>query len=204
MKAKIFDIAVIISFALVFIICIAGFENTSEGIRGQVMRLHVIADDDTAEAQRIKLKVRDAIIEGRGELFEDAENLADAESITEENLLDIGLIAAETMRAEGYNKTVRVEQGRSYFPTRTYENSVTLPAGYYSALKVIIGEGKGQNWWCVMFPPMCLTAAQEKEVMADVLTDDEMKLVTSKPKYELRFWIVEKYWELRERLGYSN
>ncbi len=199
MKAKIFDIAVIISLVFVFVISVVSFENTCKGIRGQVLRLHVVADNDTAEAQRIKLMVRDAIIEGRGELFEDAGNLAAAESITEENLLDIGLIAAETMKSEGYNMPVRVERGRSYFPTRTYENSVTLPAGYYSALKIIIGEGKGQNWWCVMFPPMCLTAAQEKEIMADVLTDKEMGLVTSKPKYEVRFWIVEKYWELKSR-----
>ena len=80
---------------------------------------------------------------------------------------------------------------KEYFETRTYDNSVTLPAGYYTAVKVIIGEGAGQNWWCVMFPPMCLPAAEAECEISDVLTESETEIVTGTQKYQFKFKIVE-------------
>ncbi len=200
MKMKIFDIALVMALAIGAIVSVVSFESACKGIRSEVLRLHVIADSDSDEAQRLKLKVRDAILEERGVVFANADNLEQAKKITEENLSDIEKIAVNTLKKEGCDLSVTVKAEKSYFPTRTY-GDITLPAGRYDALKVIIGEGRGQNWWCVMFPPMCLTAAQEKEVMTDVLSGGEMKIVTSNPEYEVRFWIVEKYWEIRTRLS---
>ncbi len=86
--------------------------------------------------------------------------------------------------------------GEEYFDTRTYE-TLTLPAGYYTAVRVVIGEGVGQNWWCVMFPPMCLPAAQGETSIDAYLENDEVKLVESNPKYEPRFKVVEIYEKFR-------
>lgn len=89
---------------------------------------------------------------------------------------------------------IKVEN--EYFNTRTYDNIVTLPAGYYNAIKVIIGEGKGQNWWCVMFPPMCLPTAVAECEISDVLTEDETEIVTETEKYKFKFKIVEFFEEI--------
>ena len=85
-----------------------------------------------------------------------------------------------------------------YFKTRVYDNAITLPAGNYMAVKVVIGEGVGQNWWCVMFPPMCLPSATECEI-SDVLTDEETEIVTDSEKYKIRFKIVEFLEDLMKR-----
>ena len=101
--------------------------------------------------------------------------------------------AQNVLTENGFDYGVRVEIGKDYFNTRTYDGEVTLPAGEYEAVRVILGEGKGQNWWCVMFPPMCLPAAEADTEISDVLTQNEEDVVKSNPKYEARFKIVELF-----------
>ena len=196
MKLRLIEIAVFISLLISVISCIS-FENECDGIREKVLRLHVIANSDSDEDQKLKLKVRDSILSESESIFSPSENLSEAQADIEKNLEKLKRCAEKTIEEAGYSYNVSVSFTPSYFPTRTYEN-VTLPAGEYKSLKVIIGDGKGKNWWCVLFPPMCLSAAMRKEeIMSEVLSKDELSVVLSEPEYEIRFWIVEKLQEFK-------
>ncbi len=185
--------------ALLFCILVtAAFDNACSGIRENVLRLHVIANSDSPEDQSLKYEVRDAVLREGKDAFVGAENSAEAQEKIRRQLLLIRQTAQQTVESSGYAYDVRVELARSYFPTREYEG-VTLPAGYYKAVRVIIGQGKGKNWWCVMFPPLCLPAAARDEVrLEDILGDRERNIVYSENKYKIRFWLVEKYYEVKE------
>lgn len=184
--------------AIVFSGSLSSFETDCKEIRSGLFRLHVIANSDSAEDQALKLKVRDALLEESGEIFQNEKAKDGAEKAACKNLCQFLQTAEKTIRENGKDYSVSVSVGKSRFPTRVYEN-ITLPAGEYDALRVVIGEGKGKNWWCVMFPPLCLPAAETEEELSDVLSPGGQALVQSKPKYEIRFWLIEKIEELRGR-----
>lgn len=119
-----------------------------------IIRFHVIANSDSKPDQELKLEVRDRILEEVGEEFDSSKNIDESRKIIEENLNKIKNIAEDQIKKEGKDYKVEVSLGNDKFPTKTY-GDLTLPAGEYEALKVVIGEGKGKNWWCVMFPPLC-------------------------------------------------
>ena len=123
-------------------------------IKKEVIRFHVIANSDSPEDQELKLKVRDEILSEVGEKFGDSSSIEESRSIIEKNMKGIKHIAEEEIKRQGKDYGVRVILGKDTFPTKSY-GKLTLPAGEYEALKVIIGEGRGKNWWCVMFPPLC-------------------------------------------------
>lgn len=199
MKLKAIDITVFITLIICIVSAIA-FENECKGIREEVLRLHVIANSDETYDQELKLKVRDALLLSGEKIFSGSEDIISAESRIADKKDILQYAAEETIANLGYDYSVKIELARSYFPTRTY-GELTLPAGYYKAVRVIIGEGKGKNWWCIMFPPLCLPAAtNSKEAIADFLTEEEMEIVCSDPKFEVRFWLVEKYYELKNKL----
>ena len=165
-----------------------------DGIRGSVLRLHVLANSDTAEDQRLKLDVRDRLLEVSGELFSQAKSREDAIKSAESHLAYLQKEAEKVVQAEGYQYPVEVRLEETYFTTRSY-GEITLPAGNYQALRVVIGEGEGHNWWCVMFPPLCLSAASEDETqLEDVLDPQQMELVQGS-EYEMKFKCVELYEE---------
>ena len=163
-------------------------------IRAGLVRLHVVAVSDEEEEQAIKLRVRDAVLDYLSPLLEEADDAGEAKAIMEENLR--GLALAAQSAAEG--RPLSVSLRREGFPTRTYEG-FSLPAGEYDSLRVVLGEGQGHNWWCVVFPPLCLTAAQAEQLQ-QVMNEDEVKLITEAEGYELRFKIVELWGELMQRL----
>lgn len=121
---------------------------------GNLIRLHVVANSNSVRDQEVKLEVRDAILASTRELFKDAKNGDEARSIILANLNYIESVAEDTLRAKGIYDRAKAEYGCFPFPVRTY-GELTLPEGDYRALKVVIGEGKGENWWCVLFPPLC-------------------------------------------------
>lgn len=188
-KIKI-SLSVGIIVAVVFSIC--SFAKTSKKIRSEVLRLHVIANSDTSVDQNLKLRLRDFILQEGSDIFDGSVNVGNAVEKIEPKLTELEEAANAFVRQKGFDYNVKITLSNEYFTTRTYE-SVTLPAGKYLALRVVIGSGQGHNWWCVMFPPMCVPAADEKEEIENVFTDKEVKLVESKPKYEPRFKIIEIY-----------
>ena len=199
-KALILEISCFAAMVLTIIFSgsLFSFEKDCSAVRSKVLRLHVIANSDSAEDQALKLKVRDALLLQGKEVFSSGSTKESAEQAACKNLQSFLQTAEKTIRENGKDYSVCVSVGKSSFPTRTYEN-ITLPAGEYDALRVVIGEGKGKNWWCVMFPPLCLPAAEKKQELSDVLSDGGQALVESKPKYEIRFWLIEKIEQLRKK-----
>lgn len=192
------SIAIGIVTAVIFSIC--SFAKTSEEIRSDVLRLHVIANSDSSVDQNLKLRLRDYILEEGEDIFDGSVNVENAVKKIEPKLAELEKSAETFVKNAGFDYDVKITLSNEYFTTRTYE-SVTLPAGKYLALRVVIGSGEGHNWWCVMFPPMCVPAADKKDEIENVFTDKEIKLVESKPKYEPRFKVVEIYEQIRETIA---
>ena len=182
--------AMLLSVAL-FILPVHG----EAGIYDNVIRLHVLANSDSEEDQALKLKVRDAILEGTQGLFEGATSRAAAEERLVAALPQIEAIAASTLAAEGVRAPVAVTLDYEEYPRRSYE-ALALPAGEYLSLRVQIGAAAGQNWWCVMFPPLCMSAASEEReatCLAAGLTDEQYRLITDSEgaQYRVRFKLLE-------------
>lgn len=198
MKKTLFriEISVLIALIICGVLNINAFSQQCENIREKMLRMHVIANSDSVEDQQLKLKVRDAVLSAGKEVFDGSVTSSEAKEKITPHIDYLEKVAIETIKNEGFDYNVKITVENEYFNTRTYDNSVTLPAGYYNAIKVIIGEGKGQNWWCVMFPPMCLPTATAECEISDVLTENETEIVTGTEKYKLRFKIVEIFEEI--------
>ena len=170
----------------------AASSRVSEGL----VRLHVIAASDDVTEQAIKLDVRDAVLSYLEPKLASAADIAGAEALIEANLE--GIAAAAESAAQG--REVNVTLGEEYYPTREYD-TFSLPAGRYQSLRVTLGEGTGHNWWCVVFPPLCLTTAGTEEAFEsldegtrEIISDDGEGVV-------FRFRILELWGELLEALG---
>lgn len=174
----------------------AVMQQEQQALAGKLIRLHVIANSDSKEDQAIKLQVRDAVLELTAV---QANNPEEAEHSLVQLLPEIQQTAEACLRAQGCEDPVAVTLGMEAYPTRIYENFV-LPAGNYQSLRIVIGEGKGQNWWCVAFPSICFRATMgdlEEAAQAAGFTDGEIRLITEKPTgYNLKF----KSWELLLKL----
>lgn len=162
-----------------------------------VVRLHVLANSDTEADQALKLRVRDAILEVTAPLVEGCTTQDEAVAVLSAHLSELELAARAVVEAEGYSYAVTVLLGEEDYPTRVYE-SCAFPAGTYVSLRVLIGEAEGQNWWCCLFPPLCLSAATAKEDNEDAfiqvgLTRDQYGIITEtgKTKYKVRFKLLE-------------
>lgn len=179
------------------VISVAPFANTCENIRRDVLRLHVVADSDSETDQKLKLLVRDEILKKGGELFDGTVTADEAQRVITPKTDELKAAAENVLRQNGCGNSVEITVGEEYFATRCYED-FTMPAGVYTAVRVNIGSAEGQNWWCVMFPPLCLPAASAD---ADAFfTKDEMKVVSSSPEYEPRFKIVEIIEAIKSKL----
>ena len=161
-----------------------------ESIYRDVIRLHVLAASDSEDDQSDKIAVRDAILDGYGDLFRGFSDRAEAEAaITPELREQIAATAEQALAARGRAASVAVTLSEEEYPTRDYGN-FTLPAGRYLSLRVVIGEGKGKNWWCVLFPPLCTAASVEGVPLG--LSDAEYRLVTEGKK-SVRFKTLELF-----------
>ncbi|OOB76307.1 peptidase [Clostridium haemolyticum] len=178
-------------------------DASQKSIANKLIRFHVIANSDSTEDQALKLKVRDEILEYISPKLKNSKSIEESRQIIKENSEVINAIAKKTIQKNGYTYTVKTELSHENFPVKTY-GDITLPQGDYEAYRVIIGNGKGHNWWCVMFPPLCFTDITKGEVelqktdemMKKTLTKEEYKLVNN--KYEenneiiFKFKIIEK------------
>lgn len=187
---------VILSFLLFLYTSICAFsyaQNISTDIANSVFRLHVLANSDSEEDQNLKYKVRDNLLQHMNSLCANCTTKEEAIRIVSENQNSFKEIALETIKNEGYNYDVNINIGNFEFPTKNY-GDISLPAGFYDALRVEIGEAKGKNWWCVMFPPLCfiditsgVVPDESKEVLEDNLTEEEFALVSDSSDLKVKF-----------------
>lgn len=177
--------------ALCLSLCIGTWAQArQQSISAGLVRLHVIAVSDDEAEQALKLRVRDAVLGYLSPKLEAVKTSAQAREVIRAELDGIGAAAAAV--SEG--RTVTVSLGPEDYPTREYA-AFTLPAGRYESLRVTLGEGKGHNWWCVVFPPLCLSAA-ESESVRQVMSEEDYAIITGEEDYQLRFRIVELWGEL--------
>ncbi len=182
-----------VACALVLLITlnVCGFSAKCDVIRENVLRLHVLANSDSPEDQALKLKVRDGILKVSEEVFEGCQSVGEAEAVAREHLPLFKSVAERIISDNGYDYAVKVELSDTWFETRDYDG-FSLPAGNYEALRVLIGEANGKNWWCVMFPSVCIPAATKgKKDFSKALSDSQSDIVTHPQRYKARFKIVE-------------
>ena len=186
---------------LVLTLTICGFDAKCDTVRENVLRLHVLANSDSEDDQALKLKVRDALLTVSADVFENCTSEQEAVASAKDNLALFTSTAEQVIAENGYSYSVKVEVANTWFETRDYEN-FSLPAGVYEALKVTIGEGKGKNWWCVMFPSICLPAASgESKDFSSVLEDDTAEIVEQPKRYKARFKVVEIFEKARKSIA---
>lgn len=166
------------------------FFKKSFDISNDVLRLHIIANSDLSVDQNVKLKVRDAVLTAMSDKFSNSKSLDDTLNIANKNKEYIKNVADNELEKYGVEYGANVEVKKEYFNTRSY-NDVTLPAGCYNSVVITLGNGVGKNWWCVMYPAICLPQVSDTE-LDKVLDDDEMSVI-SNSKYDVRFKIVEVY-----------
>lgn len=191
----------LVSALLILYVCISAVSYThavTTDIADSVFRLHVIANSDSAEDQNLKYTVRDKVIEYMSSISQNASSKEAVIEIAKANLDKIQAIASQTIRENGYTYSVNVEVGNFSFPSKRY-GDITLPPGYYDALRIKIGEAEGQNWWCVMFPPLCFVDVtsgvvpdESKEIMKQNLSNEEFDLISKNSnEVKVKFKIVE-------------
>lgn len=168
-----------------------------EELRSGVLRLHILANSDSDEDQQLKLLVRDAVLEHSGEIFGSAGSIEEAEENTAANLELICSIAEETLSEHGCDAPVRAELADMYFDERQY-GDITMPEGEYRALRIELGEANGHNWWCVMYPQLCIPAAcgddveEDKDKTEELFSDRQQDILYHPKKYRVKFAIWEK------------
>ena len=187
---------VIVTLILTLIVAVLPV-NGEETVYDEVIRLHVLAPSDSAKDQALKLSVRDEILSVYGTRLAVALDVTTAEEALLPLCEEIEATAEAVVRREGYAYTVKVEYGDEAYPTREY-GDYTFPAGVYRSLRIVIGEGEGQNWWCVLFPPLCLDIATDTAPSDDALSvglgDGAETIVTGKEGdagYLVRFKLLE-------------
>jgi len=182
----------------------------SNNLADSVFRLHVIANSDSKEDQELKYKVRDSLIEYMNTLTNDMNSKEEVIEIAKAHLEDFKEIAQNVVKENGYNYDVNVEIGNFSFPTKTY-GDISFPAGFYDALKVEIGKAEGQNWWCVMFPPLCfvdvtsgVVPEESKENLEENLGDEEYELISDAENdsiLNVKFKIIELFESIGTKLA---
>ena len=175
-------------------------EATQVRLASQVIRLHVLANSDSEEDQALKLEVRDRVLETTSALLAGETEPQAAAVLLDQHLDDIAQTAAQEISAQGHDDRVEVRLEQTWFPTRQYQG-ISLPAGNYLALRVLIGAAEGQNWWCVVFPNLCLPTVSERALEASTLTPGQISLLQEEEtSYVFRFKALELWQSLKHRL----
>ena len=182
--------AVICAVAAACVLSMTGFYGACEDIRREVFRLHILANSDSEADQQLKLTVRDALLTYTEKLFRDCRNKQESMRAAEEHIEDIRSYAQAVIRQAGYDYPVQAYVTNMSFTTRVYED-VTLPAGRYDALRIVIGSGQGHNWWCVLYPALCLPSVR-KEALSEVVSSGEEAIMTGQESYQVKFLLVEQ------------
>ncbi len=203
---------VIFSFTIIIFVFLCGLlipSKAQKNLYDGFIRFHVIANSNTDEDQNVKLKVRDAVIDVMAALTSDCDDVLSAQQIFHENIGLIKEVSKKTLEENNFYYDVNVTFTDEYYPERIYEmrdGNVTLPAGTYRSVRIILGKGEGYNWWCILFPPMCTDAAKAKEKLAAAgFTQNQIRILTEgdKVKYKIKFRAFELIEEFIEMLKTS-
>lgn len=198
---KYWEIALLAGLALALLWGVWSLQS-QDALEQKMIRLHVIANSDTEEDQALKLQVRDRVLTMATELLESSKDMTEATEKLAAALPDIESVAGEEIRAQGYPYTVSARLEQTEFPTKYYDG-FALPSGKYLALRLIIGEGAGRNWWCVVYPPLCTTAATDLEetAISAGMGEEDLHLMTEENTgYELKFRSLELWENFRQWL----
>ena len=190
------ELALLLGLALTLLLGL-WLEREQSDLADSVLRLHVLANSDAQEDQALKLKVRDRVLEEAGSILPETASVEEAARVLGENLARLAAAGAEVVAQEGYGYPVSASLEETWFPTKEYED-FSLPAGQYQALRIVIGEGEGQNWWCVVFPPLCLGSVSEstqETAHKAGLSEQQVSLLTGESEgYVVKFKALE-LWE---------
>ena len=200
----------IVSVAFLLLSAYSYVNAVSNNLADSVFRLHVIANSDSEEDQNLKYKVRDSLIGYMNTLTNDMNTKDEVIKIAGKHIQDFKDIAQNVVKENGYNYEVNVEIGDFSFPTKTY-GDISFPSGFYDALKVEIGKAEGQNWWCVMFPPLCfvdvssgVVPEESKENLEENLGDEEYSIISDSEENGLtsiKFKIIEFFENIGTKLA---
>ena len=192
-KLKMICILAFLLFIYTTICAISYAKSVSEDLENSVFRLHVIANSDSKEDQNLKYIVRDKLLQYMNSYLSNTSTKEDAIKIANEHLDEFKQVAINTIKEQGYSYNVNVKVRNFEFPTKTY-GDISLPAGFYDALRVEIGEAKGQNWWCVMFPPLCfvdvtsgVVPEESKKELQNNLSEEEFALISDNQSSNIQF-----------------
>lgn len=185
---------------IVAMVWFGGVLADSARLREDILRLHVVADSDAQEDQQVKLQVRDAIIGSLREGLEKLTSPEEAYAYVEQMLPKLTQVANQVLRDAGFSQSAQVTLGQEPFPVREYD-TFSLPSGIYHSLRVTIGSGQGHNWWCVVFPQLCVGATTQDFVQTAQTSEMPQSLTGALTgEYEIRFWLLDKLGELENFL----
>ena len=194
-STKTFNLALFFGLMCAVFLSFADFNASCEDLRTNVLRLHIIANSDSIADQQLKLKIRDSILKESTDLFSEAKDTEEALLIAEDNIELYCNIANRVIAENGFSYKATARVGKSYFETREYED-FTLPAGYYKSLIISVGEAKGKNWWCVIFPEVCIPAATGS--LSDTVSEKSSEVANQSNRYIMRFKAVEIYENIKK------
>ncbi len=184
--------SIIVAFVLTSVFAFLPFEKNCRDISDEVLRIHILADSDSPYDQSLKLQVRDAILDYTDDLYSNVTSKEEAIEVTCDNLSGIISTAESTLKSKGCDKKVNAEICNMDFNIRHY-GDITMPSGNYTALRLTIGSGQGKNWWCVMYPSLCLYTASDARTLEDELTKEQYEVITDTPKFEFKFKLLEYF-----------
>ncbi len=187
---------VLIGLICAVILSFSGFDSACDSLRQNVLRLHILANSDSQKDQEIKLKIRDEILKST-DIFEKCTDLNSAVLAAKENKEKIEKTAKKVLEENGFDYDVSVEIGNTHFKTREYDD-FTLPAGNYKSLIVKLGRAEGKNWWCVLFPAVCVPTAT-KHSLNESASKKSSEIAENPEGYVMRFKAVEWYEEIKKK-----
>lgn len=191
-----------IGIFVILLICMIAPISEAKGIYEGVVRIHILAESDSEEDQQLKLAVRDAMLEYSSAQMKQLSSVEQAREYIENNMDSFVSTAEEVIKESGYDYDVTAEFCVEYYPTRQYLD-VTMPAGEYLSLRINIGSGQGKNWWCMVYPPLCTSAAKaEEELIQAGFSSNQIRLITQDDdeEYEMKFKFIESAQQAVEKI----
>ncbi len=188
--------------SLLVALCISLFtglwaQAKQNGLAQELVRLHIVAESDSEEDQAVKLMVRDAVLEVLEPKLAGIETRQDAQQLIDGELSSLTVLAKSVLEEQGHSGEVRASVATETFPTRNYDG-FALPAGDYVSLRIVLGEGGGKNWWCVVFPPLCMTSVENADAFSELSEENAKLIVTEENEYALKFHIIEWFERIRQ------